>query len=93
MKGCFSVVIALIVAGLAALVVGGGVCFIGLGISEVGSKIPIINTIGELTMFASLIVAYYIFFKGIITMHREDDAPNHSSQHHQTKQPKSEQDE
>lgn len=94
MKGFFSVVIALIVAGLAALVVGGGMCFVGIIITDMGSKqSPIIEAIGSLTMFFSLIVACYIFIKVIIAMTQKEYDPNRSPKHHKIRQSKSEQDE
>lgn len=43
MKGCLSAVIALIVAGLAALVVSSGVCFMGINDGRYGRAITCIK--------------------------------------------------
>lgn len=80
MKGCLSAVIALIVAGLAALVVGGGVCFIGIMMADMGKQSPTLNVIGGITMFGSLLVAWYVFVKIRIAMTQADYAPQSSAQ-------------
>lgn len=80
MKGCLSAVIALIVAGLAALVVGGGVCFMGIMMADMGKQSPALNVIGGITMFGSLLVAGYVFVKIRIAMTQTDYAPQSSAQ-------------
>ncbi|WP_277074221.1 hypothetical protein [Simonsiella muelleri] len=80
MKGCLSAVIALIVAGLAALVVSSGVCFMGIMMADMGEQSPALNVIGGIMMFGSLLVAGYVFVKIRIAMTQADYAPQSSAQ-------------
>ena len=80
MKGCLSAVIALIVAGLAALVVSSGVCFMGIMMADMGEQSPALNVIGGIMMFGSLLVAGYVFVKIRIAMTQGDYAPQSSAQ-------------
>lgn len=58
MKGCFNLFIGLILATLAAFVIGGGVCLVGFGMLHTND---IIATIGNIMIFGAIPVGIIAF--------------------------------
>lgn len=81
MKGCLGGIIATIVAALAALVVGSGVCFMGMYLAD-----------AWVTMLASFFVAIYVFNKIVIVMTHKESHTDHSALHDEVESSKSESD-